>query len=235
MLGFICALDVEVEGIKKMMTNVTRQTVAKIPYTEGEIDGVEVVCCECGVGKVNAAMSAQIMIDLYHPDVIINSGIAGSLNRDIRIGDIVISDDCVEHDMDGTEMGDPLGEIWFNDERRIDLPADKAVADKLQQACAVLDDTAVFRGRIASGDVFVAAHERRQRIADLFGALACEMEGAAVGHVCYRNGVPYAVLRCISDDFNENDFMDFMKFRSVAAEKSIRVISEFIRQYAPLR
>ena len=229
MIGFICALDVEVEGIKNRMTNVTQQTVAKILYVKGEIDGVEVVCCECGVGKVNAAMSTQIMIDLYHPDAIINSGIAGSLSRDIRIGDIVISDDCVEHDMDGTEMGDPPGEIWFNDEKRIDLPADKAIADKLQQACAVLSDTAVFRGRIASGDVFVAAHERRQRIADLFGALACEMEGAAVGHVCYRNGVPYAVLRCISDDFNENEFVDFMKFRTIAAEKSIQVIAQFIK------
>lgn len=227
--GFICALDVEVEGIINMMANPVRTTAAKITYTKGEIGGVGAVCCECGVGKVNAAMSTQLMIDLFHPDVIVNSGIAGSLSRDIRIGDVVISDDCVEHDMDGTEMGDPPGQIWFNDEKRIDLPADKAVADRLEQACAVLEDTAVFRGRIASGDVFVAAHEKRQRIADLFGAIACEMEGAAVGHVCYRNGVPYAVLRCISDDFNENEFMDFMKFRVVAAEKSIKAIEAFIR------
>lgn len=231
MLGFICALDVEVEGIKRQMNNITEQTVAKITCTKGEIFGQEVVCCECGIGKVNAAMSTQIMIDLYRPDVIINSGIAGSLSKDIRIGDIAISDDCVQHDMDGTEMGDPPGEIWFNDEKRIDIPADKATADRLQKACAVLDDTQVFRGRIASGDVFVAAHERRQRIADMFGAIACEMEGAAVGTVCYRNAVPYAVLRCISDDFNENEFVDFMRFRNVAAEKSIKAITEFIRGF----
>ena len=228
--GFICALDVEVEGIKKMMASSEQRTVAKITFTKGEIGGVGVVCCECGVGKVNAAMSAQLMIDLYHPDVIVNSGIAGSLSKDIRIGDIVISDDCVQHDMDGTEMGDPPGEIWFNDERRIDLPADKAVADRLERACGVLSDTAVFRGRIASGDTFVAAHARRQRIADMFGAIACEMEGAAVGQVCYRNGMPFAILRCISDDFNENEFIDFMKFRTIAAEKSIRVIGAFIGQ-----
>jgi adenosylhomocysteine nucleosidase len=228
--GFICALDVEVEGIRNMMASAEQRTVAKITFTKGEIGGAGVVCCECGVGKVNAAMSAQLMIDLYHPDVIVNSGIAGSLSKDIRIGDIVISDDCVQHDMDGTEMGDPPGEIWFNDERRIDLPADKAVADRLEQACRVLSDTAVFRGRIASGDTFVAAHARRQRIADMFHALACEMEGAAVGQVCYRNGVPFAILRCISDDFNENEFIDFMKFRTIAAEKSIRVIETFIKQ-----
>ena len=231
MLGFICALDVEVEGIKNIMENISERTVAKITYTAGEVFGKKVVCCECGVGKVNAAMSAQIMIDLYRPDVIINSGIAGSLSKNIRIGDLVISDDCVQHDMDGTEMGDPPGEIWFNDERRIYLPADKATADSLEKACAVLPDTAVFRGRIASGDTFVAAHERRQRIADMFHALACEMEGAAVGQVCYRNEIPFAILRCISDDFNENEFVDFMKFRTVAAEKSIKAITEFIKEY----
>lgn len=231
MLGFICALDVEVEGIKERMTDPVSATVAKITYTKGDIDGCQVVCCECGVGKVNAAMSTQIMIDLYHPDVIINSGIAGSLSGEIRIGDIVISDDCVQHDMDGTEMGDPPGEIWFNDERRIDIPADKATADRLCAACAGLSDIRVFRGRIASGDTFVAAQERRRRIAEMFGALACEMEGAAVGQVCYRNGVPFAILRCISDDFNQNEFVDFVQFRSVAAERSVAAITAFIRQY----
>ena len=157
MLGFICALDVEVEGIKSLMDNKTEETFAKITYAKGEIFGQEVVCCECGIGKVNAAMSTQMMIDLYHPDVIINSGIAGSLSPDIRIGDLVVSDDCVQHDMDGTEMGEPLGQIQFNDEKRIYLPADQQMptARKLQAACADLDDTAVFRGRIASGDVFI--------------------------------------------------------------------------------
>ena len=229
MLGFICALDVEVEGIKNLMDNKTEQTVAKITYTKGDIFGQEVVCCECGIGKVNAAMSTQIMIDLYHPDAIINSGIAGSLSKDIRIGDIVISDDCVQHDMDATEMGEPIGQIQFNDEMRIEIPSDKTIADRLEQSCACLPDTKVFRGRIASGDVFIVAHEKRQRVADLFSALACEMEGGAVGTVCYRNGVPYAVLRCISDDFNENEFVDFMHFREIAATKSIRAISEYIK------
>ena len=229
MLGFICALAIEVEGIVDQMENKQEKTVAKITYHSGTIHGKEVVCCECGIGKVNAAMSTQIMVDFYHPDVIINSGIAGSLSGDIRIGDLVVSDDCVQHDMDGTEMGDPPGEICFNDEKRIDIPADKATADKLYAACQTVDNISVFRGRIASGDVFVAAHERRQRIADMFSALACEMEGAAVGTVCYRNGVPFAILRCISDDFNNNEFVDFMQFRSVAAAYSIKAITEFIR------
>lgn len=229
MIGFICALGIEVEGIVKMMKNTDRKTFAKITYYRGDIDGTKVVCCECGIGKVNAAMSTQLMIDLYSPDVIINSGIAGSLSGDIRIGDIVVSDDCVQHDMDVTEMGDPLGMIQFNDEKRIEIPADKATADKLYAACKTIEGINVFRGRIASGDAFISAHERRQRIADHFAALACEMEGAAVGTVCYRNDVPFAILRSISDDFNNNDYVDFLTFSSLAAEHSIKVIGEFIR------
>lgn len=229
MLGFICALDIEVEGIVKLMENKEEKTVAKITYHKGEICGKEVVCCECGIGKVNAAMSTQIMIDLYHPDVIINSGIAGSLSGKIRIGDIVVSDDCVQHDMDATEMGDPLGQVQFNDEVRTYFPADKATADKLFAACQTIDGINVFRGRIASGDVFISAHDLRQRIADQFDALACEMEGAAVGTVCYRNDVPFAILRSISDDFSNNEFVDFMEFRVIAADRSIKAIEEFIK------
>ncbi len=231
MLGFICALSIEVDGLVDLMENKEETTVAKITYYKGEIYGKEVVCCECGMGKVNAAMSTQLMIDLYHPDAIINSGIAGSLSGEIKIGDLVISDDCVQHDMDGTEMGDPLGQVQFNDELRTYFPADKAVADKLYEACGAIEGVSLFRGRIASGDVFISSHERRQKLADTFGALACEMEGAAVGTVCYRNGVPFAILRSISDDFNSNEYMDYMKFRLIAAVRSVKAIVEFIKAY----
>ena len=231
MIGFICALGIEVEGIVKMMEKTDKRTMAKIAFYRGEIFGKEVVCCECGIGKVNAAMSTQLMIALYSPDVIINSGIAGSISGKIHIGDIVISDDCVQHDMDGTEMGDPLGQVQFNDEVRTYFPADKPTADKLAAACETLDGISVFRGRIASGDAFIASHERRQKIADNFSAIACEMEGAAVGCVCYRNDVPFAILRSISDDFNKNELVDYYVFRAAAAEHSIQVIKEFIKNY----
>ena len=231
MIGFICALGIEIEGIVKMMEKTDKRTMAKIAFYRGEIFGKEVVCCECGIGKVNAAMSTQLMIALYSPDVIINSGIAGSISGKIHIGDIVISDDCVQHDMDGTEMGDPLGQVQFNDEVRTYFPADKPTADKLAAACETLDGISVFRGRIASGDAFIASHERRQKIADNFSAIACEMEGAAVGCVCYRNDVPFAILRSISDDFNNNELVDYFEFRAAAAEHSIKVIREFIKNY----
>ena len=229
MLGFICALSIEVEGIVGMMENKSEQTVAKITYHQGEIGGKKVVCCECGIGKVNAAMSTQLMIDLYHPDVIINSGVAGSLSGDIRIGDIVISDDCVQHDMDGREMGDPLGQVQFNDELRTYFPADKATADKLYDACQTIKDISVFRGRIASGDIFIASHDRRVRSFGDQMVAVMTTEDPAVGTVCYRNGVPFAILRSISDDFNNNELMDYMHFREIAAKQSIQAIKEFIR------
>ncbi len=228
MIGIICALSIEVEGLTKLLKNKTENTYAKMKFVSGTINGKDVVMTECGIGKVNAAMSAQVMIDKYNPDVIINSGIAGSVSRTLKIGDIVISQDCVQHDFDGTQMGDPKGLIQYNDETRIDIPVDKDVAQKLFDACKDIADTNVLIGRIATGDIFVADKNMRQSVADEFQALACEMEGGAIAQVCYRNDVPCAVLRCISDDFDENQFMDFMEFRLLAADKSIAAIQNFL-------
>ncbi|MGN0454926.1 MAG: 5'-methylthioadenosine/adenosylhomocysteine nucleosidase [Ruminococcus sp.] len=231
MIGIICALKIEVEGIHNMMSNPQTTQYARMSFIKGAIKGKEVVAVECGIGKVNAAVCAQAMIDLFKPDLIINSGIAGSLSEDLSIGDIVVAKDVVQHDMDGTEMGDPPGEIWFNDEKRIEIPADSRVSKALENACLKLENTKTLVGRIATGDTFVASVDRRLAIADKFNADACEMEGGAIGQVCYRNGVPFAILRSISDDINQNEFMDFEKFRKLASEKSIRAISYFIEDF----
>lgn len=231
MTGFICALDAEIEGIVNKMENRKEETIAKLTFFSGTINGTDVVATECGVGKVNSAMSTQIMIDRYSPDTIINSGIAGSLSKDIRICDIVISSDCVQHDYDTTELGDPLGMIYFNDEKIISIPADEKTVSMLKEACETLEDTNIFTGRIASGDSFIGNRSKRQKIADTFGALACEMEGAAAAQVCYRNGVPFAILRCISDDFSMKEKMDYHRFRNIAAEKSVKVIIEYLNIY----
>lgn len=228
MIGIICALSIEVEGLTKLLDNKKEVTYAKMKFVSGTINDKEVVMTECGIGKVNAAMSTQVMIDKYSPDVIINSGIAGSVSRKLKIGDIVISKDCVQHDFDGTQMGDPKGLIQYNDETRIDIPVSENIANKLFDACKDLKDTNVLCGRIATGDIFVAEKSMRSAIADEFSALACEMEGGAVAQVCYRNGVECAILRCISDDFDENQFMDFMEFRVLAADKSMSAIKNFL-------
>lgn len=232
MIGIVCALSIEFEGIKNMMTDKSQYDYARMAFTKGIVKGKEVVAVECGVGKVNSAICTQIMIDYFKPDLIINSGIAGSLSKKISIGDIVVATDVVQHDMDTTAVGDPLGEIMFNDnEKRIFIEADKKVSLALYNACLKVKGVKSIKGKIATGDVFVAAIEKRLLIGKTFDAHACEMEGGALGQVCYRNSVPFGIIRSISDDINQNEFMDFEKFRKLASERSIEAISYFLEDY----
>ncbi len=229
MTGIICAMEIEVQGLKKLMAEPEKKTLAGLDFISGKIFGKDVVLLECGIGKVNASIGTQIMIDYYHPDVIINSGIAGSLSKELHIGDIVVSKDCVEHDMNVTALGEKRGEIQYNDEKRIDIPADRETYEKLFDCCRVLEGVNVKIGRVATGDIFISSIEQREFIAKEFDALCCEMEGGAVGHVCYRNKVPFAILRAISDDLNHNEGMDFEAFKNLASQNSIRVMTEFLK------
>ena len=231
MTGIICALNEEVSGIIEKIEKKETKTAAKMTFYSGQINKRETVVAECGVGKVNAAMCAQIMIDLFSPDVIINSGIAGSLCSNIKIGDIVLASDCVQHDYDTTELGDPKGLIYFNDEKLINIESDRSVTKKLKNACSHLKDTQIITGKIATGDSFISDRKRRSSIASEFNAVACEMEGGAIAQVCYRNSVPFAILRCISDDFMMNESMDYFKFKMLASEKTIGIIDRFFNTY----
>ena len=134
MIGIICALKIEVDGLKALMENAQTTEKAGLAFISGKIFDKDVVLLECGVGKVNAAVGTQIMIDLFKPEVVINSGIAGSLTKHLTVGDIVISSDCVEHDINCTALEEPRGQIWFTDEKRIGIPADKEVVEKLAES-----------------------------------------------------------------------------------------------------
>ena len=228
MIGIICALKFEVDGLKQLMENAKSVQKAGLEFISGKIFDKDVVLLESGSGKVNAAAGTQIMIDLYEPDVIINSGIAGSLSKDLLVGDIVIASDCVEHDINRTAMEEPRGQIWFTDEKRIDIPADKDIAEKLAECCQNLG-ASVSIGRIATGDMFVTYRRQREMIAMEFGALCCEMEGGAVGHVCYMNKVPFAILRSISDDFKFNKPENYDDYKQMAADRTVKALKKFIR------
>ena len=228
MLGIICAMAIEVEGILGLMENKEEITKAGATFTTGTIYSKEVVVSECGIGKVNAALTTQVMIDTFSPSALINSGVAGALSEKLKVGDIVISTDAVEHDYDTTAFGDPMGLICFKDEQRIDMPADKKLCEALLNACETLEDTTVLSGRIATGDQFISDTEKRLQLGRDFDALACEMEGGAVGHACYRNKVPFAILRCISDDLTNSTSMDYESFKAFAANKTTTVLSKFI-------
>lgn len=137
MIGIICALQIEVDGLKALMENAETTKKAGLDFFSGKIFDKDVVLLECGVGKVNAAVGTQIMIDLYKPEVVINSGIAGSLSKDLLVGDIVISSDCVEHDINCTALDEPRGQIWFTDEKESIFPPTRLSAQSSPNAVRI--------------------------------------------------------------------------------------------------
>lgn len=232
MIGIICAMQIEADGIIALCENVKTTTHAKMKFTLGTLHGKDICIVVCGVGKVNAAMCALMLIEKYKPDLVLNSGVAGSLSPIVGIGDIVVATKSVEHDMNGTALGDKQGEITFPDGNMMFFECDKQASTLLAAICKEIPDTKVAQGIIASGDIFVSDRKQRFKINDRFGALACEMEGAAIGHVCVRCGVPYGIIRAISDDLDENKGMDFVKFCELASKKTVAAVSGFVKAYS---
>lgn len=225
-IGIIGAMDVEVNGIIADMTNTTIEELSGMKFVSGELYGKSVVVCKCGIGKVFAGICAQTMIYKYNPTIIVNSGIAGALSEELSILDAVIATDVVQHDMDTSALGDPVGMI--SGINVINIHADNRVSDFLESTTKALHIN-VKRGIIASGDQFVADADKKRSIANTFGACACEMEGAAIGQVCYVNNVPFAILRTISD--GKGEAMDYFTFASIAANQAIKIIKKFIESY----
>lgn len=228
MIGIICAMALEANAITDTIENKKIKNISGVDFVSGTIGGRETVVAVCGVGKVFAAICAEAMILEYHPDVIINSGVAGSLCRSIKIGDIVIAESVVQHDMDTSPLGDPKGLI--SGINIINIPCDKAVAEYLKNCCDSLG-VKNFGGVIATGDVFMSNEENKKEVADRFNAKACEMEGASVGQVCYVNKVPFCVLRAISDNADDGAEITYETFAAESAKKTHAVIDKFIRNF----
>ncbi|MEE0957080.1 MAG: 5'-methylthioadenosine/adenosylhomocysteine nucleosidase [Ruminococcus sp.] len=229
MLGIICAMQVEADGILKLASNTQEEIINNMRFIRGTLNGKDIVVVVCGVGKVNAALCATTMINRFSPELIVNSGVAGALSPLVSIGDLVVASKAVEHDMNTTALGDKQGEISLPDGKIMYFECDKDAVALLTKCGKELPDTKVTQGIVASGDMFVSNRRKRLLINDRFGAMACEMEGAAIGHVCYCCKVPFAILRAISDDMDENKGVDFVKFCSLAAEKTVRVMDEFTK------
>ena len=223
-------MQIEADGLLSLAKNKETKTIAKMNFTKCTLFDKEVVIVICGCGKVNAAMCTLALIHNYNPEVIINSGVAGSLSERVSIGDIVVATKSVEHDMNTTALGDKQGEVSFPDGMIMYFDCDEKTTNLLAEVCRNIPDTRVETGIIASGDMFVSERKKRLLIKERFDALACEMEGAAIGHVCNRCDVPYTILRAISDDLDENKGMDFVKFCELASRKTVTAICEFIKQ-----
>lgn len=231
MIGIICAMQVEASGILELMQNKVTENIAEMNFTKGTLNGKEIVVVVCGIGKVNAAMCTFALINTYSPDCIINTGVAGAVSEKVRIGDIVIATNAVEHDMNTTPLGDLQGEVSFPNGKVMYFDCDKNIADTLYNSCEQLENTNIEKGIVASGDIFISKRSQRVNINKNFNALACEMEGAAIAHVCFRANVPCGILRSISDDLYENEGVDFVKFCSLAAKKTISVVVNFVDSY----
>ena len=226
MIGIIGAMDIEIDALKELMRDKKSETISGIEFTSGVLEGKEVVAAVCGIGKVFAAVCAQTMILRYGVSCVINTGVAGSLTSRLGIGDIAVADCAVQHDMDTSPLGDPVGLI--SGINLVQLPADEELGKKICSAAQKLGIKSLC-GPIASGDQFIATPEGKAKIADCFGAIACEMEGASIGQVCYINKVPFAIIRSISDSFDGKGEMDYAEFRLLAAKNSKAVVLELLR------
>ena len=226
MIGIIGALDIELERLIDAMQEPVHREISGVPFTCGKLLGKDVVIARAGVGKVNAAVCAQTMALIYEPELIINSGVSGALAPELRVGDVVIGTDVVQHDVDTTAMGDEPGFVSTVD--RLSFPLDNFASTAIAAAAEELGIRAV-RGRIASGDQFVASTARKEEIVRLFSAVTCEMEAGAIAHVCFLNRIPCAVIRCISDGGNEEAPMSYEEFLPLAAKNSAELTLAYLR------
>lgn len=222
-LGIIGAMSVEVETLKQQMEGLTVTNRAGMEFCEGVLVGLPVVVVVCGVGKVNAALCVQVLCDCFDVTHIVNTGVAGSLSAQLDIGDLVIAKDAMYHDFDchvinpnyrvGQVPGLPV----------LSFAADKVLVDHACKAAEKIHSGHVHIGRIASGDQFVSSSELKNRILENTAALCTEMEGAAIAHAAWRNGIPFVIIRAISDKADNSADMDYPTFEAIAAKRCAAV------------
>ena len=223
MIGIIGAMHAETEGLVALMRDKTERVISGMTFVSGKIGKQDAVVATCGIGKVYAAMCAQTMILTWHPEYVINSGVAGGLAPGLSIADIIIATALVQHDMDISPLGDPIG--WVSGADRIRFETDGDLREKLL-AIAKDQNVPARPGVIASGDQFVADPARKQEIVKMFDASACEMEGGAIAQVCFSNNVPFAVLRAISD--GDGGASDYNAFLHLAAARTVSLLTALL-------
>ena len=220
-LGIIGAMEQEVETLLLQMENKNAETVAGSTFYEGKLSGLDVVVVQCGIGKVNAALCVQILCTKYGITHAVNTGIAGSLCADLNIGDLVVSQDAMYHDFDCVHFGYPHGKVPGMDV--VSFPADDAMIKLAYDAAQKVHPEHVTIGRVASGDQFVAEQDLKDRIIANTQALCTEMEGTAIAQTAYRNGIPFVILRAISDKADNSAQMDYPTFERQAAHRCAAV------------
>lgn len=229
-IGIIGAMKPEVDILKKNMQVTRRETKAGMEFCEGNLGAMKVVVAQSGMGKVHAAICAQILVDDFAATHIINTGVAGSLNKKLDVGDIVISVDAVQHDFTVEAIGFKKGEIPYTGQ--VAFAADKELRQKAVLGVKkVLPQVRAVEGRVCSGDQFISSQEAKDRIVSAFGGECAEMEGAAVAQVCYVNKIPFIILRAISDKADESSPVNFEEFVKQAAKNSASLVQFMLEHW----
>lgn len=230
MLGIIGAMDEEVSKLKEVMDEVEITTKASMDFYKGKISDKDVVVVRSGIGKVNAGICTQILVDCYGVEAVINTGIAGSLNASIDIGDVVLATDALQHDMDATGFGYEPGVI-----PRMEVStfvADERLRTLAKECCQrVNPDIKVFEGRVISGDQFISDKNIKNRITSQFAGYCTEMEGAAIAQAAYLNNIPFLIIRAISDKADDSATVDYPTFEAKAIENSVKLMKDMIANY----
>lgn len=223
-LGIIGAMELEVETLVATMESASSKEIAGSVFYEGKLSGTDCVVVKCGIGTVNAALCVQILCSSFGVTHIVNTGIAGSLCKDLDIGDMVISADAMYHDFDCCVFGYPVGKVPGMPEQ---FEADEMLRTLALEAAEAVNPGHNRTGRIASGDQFICSQEQKDRIISNTRALCTEMEGAGIAHAAYRNGVPFVILRAISDKADNSAEMDYPTFERIAAHRCAEVTKLF--------
>ena len=226
--GIIGAMELEVEELKSKMTVSNISVRAGMEFFEGTLNNAEVVIVRSGIGKVNAALCVQLLVDIFAVTHIINTGVAGSLNAQLDIGDILISKDAIYHDMDVTIFGYAPGEV--PQLHTVAFPADERMAALAKEACErVNPEISTMVGRVVSGDQFISSKEVKERLIHEFHGDCAEMEGAAIAHAAFLNKIPFVVIRAISDKADDSAEMDYPTFEHAAAKHSAKLVEDMVK------
>lgn len=232
-IGIIGAMDEEIALLLQGLEEQEKAVQAGLTFIKGRFHGKEVVVCKSGVGKVNAAVTAQILIDRFSVEAVFFTGVAGALNPALDVGDIVISSSCQQHDMDCSAIGIPRGLTPYQEVS--DFPADSRLIKLAEEACARICKDHKFRvGRVLSGDQFIANKETVRFLHESMGGACVEMEGGAVGQVCYMNSVPYVMLRSMSDKADGTADVNFAEFTAAASKRSFEIVENMVQHYKGL-
>ncbi len=232
-IGIIGAMEVEVNTLIEATDVEEVREICGTSYYSGTMNGRNVVIAQCGMGKVNAGICAQMMITEFNVKYVINSGTAGALDDRLEIGDIVISTDAVQHDFDVSPLNPSeydKGEIPYTG--KYSFEADSGLIELAVRAAAeCAPEVNMMQGRICTGDQFINSDEQKNAITSQFGGLCCEMEGGAIAQVCYLNDTPFVIIRAMADKADGTLPPDYSEFEKMAAQRSASIVQYMVFQF----